>query len=452
MFNTQRGRARLRSNVLLLPATNCTSLSVKTHPSCARKTFATPRNPPSKRRKEAVRKKPILSAQPRLRVAVAQHGIVRPQPLPPSRWVRAKEFFSRWRTWIYAPLLLIGLGYGGCYYIPVTHQWLNSREEVPVTGRLRYGGLEQVNEWWSIAIKLGREQEYDEKQKEMIRASMLPEDHPSMQRVRQVFERLIRCGNLAGLKWRLHIIDDETTLNALTTPTGQVFITRSMLNLTTTDSELAAVLAHEIAHNIAEHGREQINNRILRAKMLSPLRPLFMIGGAFIAVGALATFVAGEAVVIAVPGMILMAPLSIGEHLLLYKSRVAETEADYIGLLLMTQAGFEPKAAVDMQVKIGELEEKLQKMNREARNRKGEVVRNEWESTHPSSAARVRQIRESVPIVRKIVTVAAALEQAGTGSRADYKTSNAVFSAAVRWRAFLDGPQLGHHIATVLSA
>ncbi|KAK4574080.1 metalloendopeptidase [Recurvomyces mirabilis] len=459
MFYIQGGRAGIQPHIFLRPTTSRTSLSGwklsgKTHPSPAKRSLATPRSPPPRKKREPVTKKPILSTQqqpPKIRVATAQHESIRSQPLPPLRWSKVKNFFSRWRRWIYGSLLLIGLGYGK-YYTSVTYQWLHDREEVPVTGRFRYGGVEQFNEQWAVAIKQGREQEYDEKQKEMIRISMLPEDHPSTQRVRRVFEELIKCGNLAGLKWRLHVIDDRRVLNALTSPTGQVFITRPMMALATTDSELAAVLAHKIAHNIAEHGREGINNMILQAKVLVPLRPLFMIGGVFTAVAMLTSFVPGVALIVAVPGMILMSPLLVSHSLLMYTSRVAETEADYIGLLLMTQAGFEPGAAVDLQVKLGEVQEKSRRMGHVARNSNGEVIRNEWESTHPSSAARVRQIRENVPVVRKIVTVAAALNQAGTRSRADYETSNAVFSAAARWRTFLDGTPLEHDIATVRSA
>ena len=50
-----------------------------------------------------------------------------------------------------------------------------------------------------------------------------------------------------------------------------------------------------------------------------------------------------------------MAPLILGQYLLMYSRRGAETEADYIGLLLMTEAGFEPSKAADVQVKLGEI-------------------------------------------------------------------------------------------------
>lgn len=62
------------------------------------------------------------------------------------------------------------------------------------------------------------------------------------------------------LEFRFGILDSDT-VNAYSTPGGYVFITRGALNLAKDESELAAVLAHEIAHINARHIVKELNIR-----------------------------------------------------------------------------------------------------------------------------------------------------------------------------------------------
>lgn len=55
-----------------------------------------------------------------------------------------------------------------------------------------------------------------------------------------------------GLPWRFAVIDDDAT-NAFAVPGGYVFITRGMLALAETESELAGILGHEISHVVRKH-------------------------------------------------------------------------------------------------------------------------------------------------------------------------------------------------------
>lgn len=61
-----------------------------------------------------------------------------------------------------------------------------------------------------------------------------------------------RSGETDGRQWRTHVIRDSK-LNAFSVGDGHVFVTEGMLRYVKNDAQLAAVLAHEFAHQIAGH-------------------------------------------------------------------------------------------------------------------------------------------------------------------------------------------------------
>ena len=125
------------------------------------------------------------------------------------------------------------------------------------------------------------------------------------------------------------------------------------------DDELAAVLAHEIAHVLANHAIEDRSIRTVARIVSLPFLPF-----AF-----LAQFVA-EAIVLALP----IAGVALVESRL---SRKREEEADYIGLILMVDAGFDPSAAVSVRKKFKEMEDQMLL----ADPRLKQIP--QWISTHP---------------------------------------------------------------------
>ena len=105
------------------------------------------------------------------------------------------------------------------------------------------------------------------------------------------------------------------------------------------DDELATVLGHEVAHLVAGHGLESETIRLADAYFTLPF-----------ALPALLSYFFVEAMVFAVPILAsLLASLAL--------SRVRETEADYIGLLLMADAGFNVSGAVSFWKKMNQWEE-----------------------------------------------------------------------------------------------
>lgn len=108
-----------------------------------------------------------------------------------------------------------------------------------------------------------------------------------------------------------------------------------------TQDELAAVLAHEIAHVLANHVNEGKSWEYVAKVFSSPFRAFEWLGQ-----------YALEPLFIAIPGLVAIGSLRD------YQSRRREEEADYIGMMLMADAGFDPSAAVSMWEKMKETEDR----------------------------------------------------------------------------------------------
>jgi len=147
--------------------------------------------------------------------------------------------------------------------------------------------------------------------------------------------------------------------NAAVSPHGIVVIHSGIFAAAETDDELAAVFSHEIAHVLAHHPEANVSSSIIAAIAGIPALP-FVVGAMFVL----------ELAVFAAP------PLIVGSLIMLALNRGCETEADEIGMLLMTEAGFDPTATVSFWEKMTTLEVKV----REAAGVEQEA---EYKSTHP---------------------------------------------------------------------
>lgn len=143
--------------------------------------------------------------------------------------------------------------------------------------------------------------------------------------------------------------------NAFVLPGGKVFVYSGILPITRNQHGLAAVLGHEIAHNLAQHHGERLSARIGSDILLYAL----IILTAPISGSILGTQVLGNWLLDTVFGR----PMS----------RKMESEADYIGLMLMAEACYDPREAVTF----------WRRMER-AHKAKGDAEIAEWLSTHPS--------------------------------------------------------------------
>ena len=151
----------------------------------------------------------------------------------------------------------------------------------------------------------------------------------------------------------------EDIANASITPIGLVLWYSGIFAAAETDDEIAAVLSHEVAHVIAHHVEATSSGQLLGILAMLPAAP-FILGGIFIE----------ELLLPAIP------PMAVGGIILLALSRKREAEADKIGMLLMTEAGYEPSATVTYWRKMESIEQKWFKD-------RGRIKGAEYKSTHP---------------------------------------------------------------------
>lgn len=90
---------------------------------------------------------------------------------------------------------------------------------------------------------------------------ILPASDPQHRLVEKVLSRLIPHANLPAdsTDWEVHVIRDDQK-NAFVIPGGKVFVFSGILDVTQGEAGLAAVLGHEIAHNVARHSAERMSS------------------------------------------------------------------------------------------------------------------------------------------------------------------------------------------------
>jgi predicted Zn-dependent protease len=176
------------------------------------------------------------------------------------------------------------------------------------------------------------------------RGNVLPPNDPAVRKVRDIGERIVKAAHIEPLEreinlhvdwryyeWEFNVIRSRK-VNAFCLPGGKVAVYTALLRVTQNDDQLATVLSHEIAHALAHHTSE----RLARER------------GSGRSLGSLA-FARGQ-----------------------------ESEADHIGVFLMTFAGYDPRQAVAFW-------ERMEEMT-------GGSGMPEILSDHPSDERRIRQL------------------------------------------------------------
>lgn len=178
--------------------------------------------------------------------------------------------------------------------------------------------------------------------------------------VDKVGERIIASSDAKKTKWQFefHLLADPKTINAFALPGGQVFITRGLLDLLQTEGELAGVLAHEIGHVVARHGAEHIAKQQLTQGLT---------GAAVVASGDVRT---GQMAAV------------IGGLVNMKYGRGDELESDSLGVRFMSQAGYDPRAMIEV-MKVLE-------------QAGGPRQQPEFMSTHPNPENRIGRIEDAI--------------------------------------------------------
>lgn len=205
-------------------------------------------------------------------------------------------------------------------------------------------------------------------------------DEAALQRVRHISNRLIDHVDVfrpdaKSWKWEVNL-EKNDQLNAYCMPGGKIMVYSGLIEkLNATDDELAAVIGHEIAHALREHGRERMSQAYVQQFGLKALAAVFTRG-------------TSSAI-----GNASMQAASMGSQLFfaLPNSREQERESDRIGLELAARSGFNPQAAISL----------WQKMESQGGSKPPEFL-----STHPASTSRISELRELMPRVMPLYEAA----------------------------------------------
>ncbi len=174
---------------------------------------------------------------------------------------------------------------------------------------------------------------------------------------------------LKGYKWEFNLID-ANIVNAWCMPGGKVVFYTGIMPVCENETGVAVVMGHEIAHAIANHGRERMSQQMLQ-----------QLGG-----------VALEAAIASKPAetrAIFEMAYGVGATYgaILPYSRLHELEADKMGLIFMAMAGYDPHAAPAFW-------ERMEKIN------KGQAPP-EFLSTHPAPEHRIAELEAMIPEAMK---------------------------------------------------
>ncbi len=261
-----------------------------------------------------------------------------------------------------------GRGRGGLRWWPIAlfgvflvYYYFSNQQEVPLTGRTQLVDISQEQE---MALGL---QSYNQ----ILSQSQVVSEGKVVDVVRSLGQRIAKAAADVdpGFQWEFNVINSEQA-NAFALPGGKVAVYTGILPVVENTDGLAVVMGHEIAHAIARHGAERMAYQKL------------------IQFGSMAASAAIGGMDINTQRAV-MGALGVGSQygVLLPFSRKHETEADYMGLVFLARACFDPTEAPRVWQRMGKLS-------------KG--APEEFMSTHPSHETRVRQFEEWMPMALKI--------------------------------------------------
>jgi len=197
------------------------------------------------------------------------------------------------------------------------------------------------------------------------------QDPREVEPVQRVASRLIDAAKKSKyaeaaqqFKWDVIVIKDDQTQNAFALPGGKIAVYTGIFPIAKNEAGLGAILGHEITHALARHGGERMSQGVL----------------AQVAVLGMTLGAASQGID---PQIGQMAGGALANYgFILPYSRKHESEADYVGLLLAAEAGYDPEEAVRVW-------ERMEQMTKEQPP--------QFLSTHPSHGTRIKQLQKWMP-------------------------------------------------------
>jgi predicted Zn-dependent protease len=174
-----------------------------------------------------------------------------------------------------------------------------------------------------------------------------------------------RSAELAGFNWEFNLIDDPNTVNAWCMPGGKVAFYTAILPVCKDETGVAIVMGHEVAHAIANHGRERMSQQMAAQMGIDVLS---------VALGQNPT----------ASKDLLMQAVGAGTQIGMLKfSRSHESEADHMGIIFMAMAGYDPNQAPAFWERMASMS--------------GGQQPPEFMSTHPSHETRISDLKGWIP-------------------------------------------------------
>ena len=181
------------------------------------------------------------------------------------------------------------------------------------------------------------------------------------------FESINKSDPTYNFQWEYILVDNDKIKNAWCMPGGKIAVYTGILKITKNKNGLAAVMGHEIAHAVAKHSVERAS-RALVLNVGTAVADIFTGGAISNTRRATGVDVAG-----------MLRTFGIDNPF----GRKQESEADYLGLIFSSLAGYDIRESV-------KIWERMKESN------KGQAVP-EWMSTHPSSMRRIESLKKWIP-------------------------------------------------------
>lgn len=232
--------------------------------------------------------------------------------------------------------------------------------QVPVTGRAAISTVsdEAVNKMSQEAFA------------KLKKSHPISRNQALIDRVQRVGDRLARVAfwDVPNADWEFIVFEVPNQINAFAMGGGKVGVYTGLFKIIENDDQLAAVLAHEIAHVAAKHVNERLS------------QDMIIQGGGVLVGGIMSTTGAGA---LSANAVLDAYGLSTGIGAVSF-DRKKEKEADHIGVMYMARAGYNPEESV-------RLIERLEAAT------SGLAAPPAFLSTHPSNPERILQLMDLMP-------------------------------------------------------
>ncbi len=202
----------------------------------------------------------------------------------------------------------------------------------------------------------------------------LSKDPKEIEPVKRVAARIIEAAKRSkyaeaakSFDWEVTVIKDDNTKNAWALPGGKIAVYTGIFPMAKTEAGLAAIMGHEVIHALAQHGGERMSQGLVAQVGMTAAAILLSTQGGNPALGQL--------------GMQAMG-LGVQAGVLLPFSRKHESEADYVGVLLAADAGYDPREAIHIWERMAAAS--------------GDSPP-EFFSTHPANETRIADLKEWMP-------------------------------------------------------